>query len=426
MVEYNPNKFGGNGNGMNSVASVASLPVVDVGGAEAPPRQALTLATEAATESKALVPSGSKVVSLAGVEFDVTEWNECDTGPGDLMRMGVSLPRVAISYLSSKRIKDLGVPEGLWTHLSTGAQKETLDVLYIESVHNRRFAVKYDNKAEEQEIAICESFDGCAGTGSAEFDELHPDRMAIHMLGNDKTYQGLFGIPEENGCKSCPWSQWVGRGRSQIKPACADLFHLVLHEAEWGPIVVTMKGMAVAPTKAWRDAYWPALPAYLFRWSKQHNGARVPAKLLAQFTIGRVKKEQYYVPVYGPLKMVDDERLAMVLSMRDGFDTLIERLRREGAGDADSTPFDGDGDVAQSSAPSSRQATTQNQPEPPPVGDEHCYGERAEAEAALPPRQSRAQSQPLAQGAALGGGGSGAGFGSGRSFRPSNFGSQAR
>lgn len=279
-----------------------------------------TLDAETNEHSTALVTIGGESYDLAafGLMADTIANNPLAM-LDSLNTLGQSVPWVVIEQKPSKEAVDNGRIAGLWTHAATGEQKDALDLVLVTTLAQRSFRLPFDPNAEQQKPPVCRSLDGVRGCGSGMFD--------VDFGGRNP-----FAIPSGRLCEKCEFSQWktdpATRKRSQ---ACGDIHVLICHEVEWGPIAIPIRRTGIPPLRKAKNAWFPTMQRVMAQRAKAKKPA-VPANLVVHFPAKLEKKgtaNTYYVPAFGTVNEIDENRLTDILLAADLFGALREQIMHD-------------------------------------------------------------------------------------------------
>lgn len=335
MVSFAPPAVAGATNG-TAQASPPSTEIVRAQSAPAP------VSAEMPAELSAYIDEAA----LAG-------WGDEEDAVHGMLGMGRSTPTVAILYPTSPildehpELKGQLVP-GQFVHTGTMEQKAELDLVMAYVVPQRTAFPKF--KPGDDRPPICVSLDGERGEGSAEFDGSEPGTT---ILANDGVHSGTFDIEPGRACATCQWSQWTGPRGDRTKPACASSWRVIAYEAEWGPIVFTVRGTSVKPFKAFRDAL-----ASRSAGARAKLRLRVPSTLCVTWTMGIQPVDNYYVlaPRVDSIEPIAPDRLAEVVNSKQLLDAIRDLVRTRDAAAEEAVDVAAEGSTATGAASTSASA----------------------------------------------------------------------
>jgi hypothetical protein len=254
--------------------------------------------------------------------------------PGVIVDFGVEItaPIPWVSIAQGSTVEARGLIAGLWAHASTGEQKETLTLQVTGILRQRSLLRKFNPRATEQPAPICFSLDGTTGLGSAAHDAAQPLHSPGVILPNDTSHNGAFAIEAGRNCEACAFAAWSGQSKAErTKPACAEALILCGFDADWGPVVLRIKGTGIAP---WR--------AFYARWATQARRAimqlapvvpdaarelgRDAAPLAVTFDVGISQRDNYYVPTFGNLRPTGADEYAALAYEYGAIEAIRERI----------------------------------------------------------------------------------------------------
>jgi len=283
---------------------------------QAPSHEATPAATTAlATQAQG--PSGTGLVrwEVGGLSIDLGELGIDVSRPlsalndnGAMEHLGFALPLVKVEYLKTQEAIDAKRVEGFWTNVVTGEQKKELDVMLVLMSYQRIYQAAYDPDAKEQAPPICRSLDGKTGLGSAEAN-----------------------IPEGQACATCRYSRWTTKkdekGKERRTQPCGDTFALLLHEADWGPIVWFVRRTGIPPFRKFNGAF--GAKVLQIRGARLRDGHEdVPVvNLLGRFALGTQKTPTHYLPVFGSVEAAAEDRIVEVAQALPLYVAIRDRLK---------------------------------------------------------------------------------------------------